>query len=245
MTGQGVADMLNEDDIALAGEYVLGVLDAAEHDAARARIAKDAAFAAEVAAWEQRLNPLLNHPAETPAPHVFDRISASLPAPRAVASNDNKQSLRWWQGISGAAIAASLVMAVMLFNTNTNAPPAVVAPAPSQILVAAMGTKGAAVSGPQAMTARYDAGAGELLITPVAINTKKLYPELWIINPAGEAKSLGMLAQDRPSKIIVSPALRDRMAAGSKLAVTAEPIGGAPDGKATGPVVVIGDIQTI
>jgi anti-sigma-K factor RskA len=241
MTGQGIADMLNEDDIALAGEYVLGVLDAAEHDAAHARIESDAVFATEVAAWEQRLNPLLNHPAETPSPHVFDRISASLPAPRAIASNDNTQSLRWWQGISGAAIAASLVMAVMLFNTNTNAPPAVVAPAPSQILVAAM----SATQGPQAMTARYDVGAGELLITPVAIDTKKLYPELWIINPAGEAKSLGMLAQDRPSKIIVSPALRDRMAAGSKLAVTAEPIGGAPGGKATGPIVVIGDIQTI
>jgi anti-sigma-K factor RskA len=240
MTGQGIADMLNEDDIALAGEYVLGVLDAAEHDAAHARIESDAVFAAEVAAWEQRLNPLLNHPAETPAPYVFDRISASLPAPRAVASNDNSRTLRWWQGISGAAIAASLVMAVMLFNTN--APPAVVAPpAPSQILVAAM----SATQGSQAMTARYDVGAGELLITPVAIDTKKLYPELWIINPAGEAKSLGMLAQDRPSKIIVSPALRDRMAAGSKLAVTAEPIGGAPGGKATGPVVVIGDIQTI
>jgi anti-sigma-K factor RskA len=241
MTGQGTSDMLNDDDIVLAGELVLGILDPAEHDAAQARVEQDTAFAAEVAAWETRLNPLLHHLDEAPGPHVFDRIAATLPASAhiSVAQNDNIRSLRWWQGISGAAIAASLVMAVMLFNTNT--PPAVVVPAPSQILVAAM----AAETGPQAMTARYDVRAGELLITPVAVNTKRLYPELWIINAAGEAKSLGMLAQDRPSKITVTPELRSRIITGSKFAVTAEPAGGAPGGKATGAVVVIGDIQTI
>jgi anti-sigma-K factor RskA len=86
---------------------------------------------------------------------------------------------------------------------------------------------------------------GELLITPVGIDTQQLYPELWIINAAGEAKSLGIVAHDHASRIIVSAALRDRMTAGATLAITAEPAGGAPGGKATGPVIVIGEMQTL
>ncbi len=244
MTGQGASDMLNENDIALAGEFVLGVLDTAEYAAAQARVESDPAFAKEVAAWEARLNPMLNHRDEAPAPHIYDRITAALPAPRIasapVAQNDNARSLRWWQGIGGAAIAASAIMAVMLFNTNTP-PPAVVAPVPSQILVAAMAAK----QGPQAMTARYDVGVGELLITPVGIDTKQYYPELWIINADGKPQSLGMLAQDRSSKIIVAPELRARIITGATLAVTAEPEGGAPGGKASDRLVVLGEIKTI
>jgi anti-sigma-K factor RskA len=41
---------LSEDDIALAGEFVLGLLDAAEQAAAQARAATDAMFAAEIEA---------------------------------------------------------------------------------------------------------------------------------------------------------------------------------------------------
>ncbi len=244
MTAQGTSDMLNEDDIVLAGEFVLGLLDTTEHARVQARVDNDPGFAAEVAAWEGRLNPLLNHSDEAPAAHVYDRIAATLPAARAAASpiaqNDNSRSLRWWQGISGAAIAASVLMAVMLFNTNTQ-PPTVIAPAPSQILVAAMAAK----TGAQAMTARYDVGAGELLITPVGIDTKQYYPELWIINADGKPKSLGMLAQDRSSKIIVAPELRSRIITGATLAVTAEPQGGAPGGKASDRLVVLGEIKTI
>ena len=95
------------------------------------------------------------------------------------------------------------------------------------------------------MTARYDVGAGELLITPVGIDTKQYYPELWIINADGKPQSLGMLAQDRSSKIIVAPEHRARIITGATLAVTAEPIDGAPGGKASDRLVVLGEIKTI
>ncbi|MEP9366825.1 anti-sigma factor [Xanthobacter sp. VNH20] len=47
-----------EEDRREAAEYVLGTLDAAERSAARARIARDSAFAALVTLWERRLGPL-------------------------------------------------------------------------------------------------------------------------------------------------------------------------------------------
>jgi anti-sigma-K factor RskA len=134
------------------------------------------------------------------------------------------------------------LLSVMLFNQTSPVPiPSATNPAQGPVMVAALAAK----SGPQAMTARYDPQLGELLITPVGIDTQQLYPELWIINAAGEAKSLGIVAHDHASRIIVSAALRDRMTAGATLAITAEPAGGAPGGKATGPVIVIGEMQTL
>ena len=43
---------------ALAGQYVLGTLDADERRAADARLVSDTAFRAAVAAWQSRLQPL-------------------------------------------------------------------------------------------------------------------------------------------------------------------------------------------
>jgi anti-sigma-K factor RskA len=241
MTGQGFPTGLSEEDILVAGEFVLGLLDSDEQKKAEIRANSEPAFAAEIAAWEDRLRPLLLRADETPPAQLLDTIHARLPANAntPVTDRGDADSVRWWQGIAGAAIAASLVMAVMLFNTGGPVP--VPDPVTNPVMVAAMAAK----SGPQAMTARYDPAQGELLITPVALDTKNLYPELWIINAAGEARSLGILPQDRSSRIIVTPDLRNRMIAGATLAVTAEPAGGAPGGKATGPVVVIGEMRTL
>src|SRR5664279_2062948 len=64
---------------ALAGEYVLGSLDAAERQAAEARMQSDPAFSRAVAAWAQRLQPLADsaEPA-TPSPDLFHRVVARL-----------------------------------------------------------------------------------------------------------------------------------------------------------------------
>jgi anti-sigma-K factor RskA len=247
MTDPNNQTPLREDDILIAAEYVLRLLEPAEHASAETRVANDAAFAAEVNIWEERLRPLLAHPAENPPAQVLDRIMMQLPervaaAPLVAANDTGARSLRWWQGIAGAAIAASLVLSVILLNQPSPMPiPSATNPAQAPVMVAALAAK----TGQQAMTARYDPGLGELLITPVGIDTQKLYPELWIINAAGDAKSLGIVAHDHASRIIVAPTLRERMTAGATLAITAEPAGGAPGGKATGPVIVIGEMRTL
>ena len=95
------------------------------------------------------------------------------------------------------------------------------------------------------MTASYDQNTGELTLTPVSMETGKLYPELWVIPAGGTATSLGIVRGDAPSRIFVNPKHRAVMTRGATLAITPEPFGGAPGGKATGPVLASGTITTI
>ncbi len=225
--------MLTEDDIALAGELVLGLLDPAAEAQANARIATDADFAAEVEAWRTRLAPMLDG-AEVPAPaDGWKQILAALP-PETVPDRSDAGLWKWATGFS--ATAAAFFAALYFMQPAPVAPPP---PAPP--LVAALGSD----TGKAAIAARYDAASGELLLTPVALDTGPLYPELWVIPADGKARSLGMMASGKPTRMTVSTEMRAYMKAGATLAITPEPAGGAPGGKATGPVIASGAITTI
>lgn len=93
--------------------------------------------------------------------------------------------------------------------------------------------------------ARYDIEKGQMLLMPVLLETGELYPELWLIPADGKARSLGIVRGDTPSEIIINSDLRTYMNKGATLAITPEPEGGAPGGKATGPVIASGKITTI
>lgn len=232
--------LLSEDDIALAGEYVLGLIDADAHSAVEARIATEPAFAAEVAAWQERLQPMLEGEVEQPPAPLWQKITSGIGAdivPKLETGQGNLPSrLRMWQGIAFASMAASVLMAVVTFTR-----PAIDPPAPSSPLIAALGSE----TGKAAMTASYDPASAMLTLTPVAMDTGKLYPELWVIPEGGAALSLGIISRDRPHRLKVAPELRAALAKGALLAVTPEPEGGAPGGKATGPVIASGKITTI
>lgn len=227
--------VLGEDDIVLAGEYVLGLLDPADEAAATARIATDTAFAAEVEAWRMRLLPMVDGN-ETPAPpHIWPAIEQKLPQPT---NQDNKGgNVRFWQAIAGASSMAAAVLAVLLLQQ----PAPVVPPQPVAPLVAALGSE----TGPSSITARYDGGNGQMLLTPVSLNTGALSPELWIIPADGTPRSLGIVRADGPSQISINANLREFMNEGATLAITSEPIGGAPGGKPTGPIIASGKITTV
>lgn len=226
--------VLSEDDIALAGEYVLGLLDPAEAATAQARAATDAAFAAEVEAWRERLQSMVAGSDEEAPEHVWAGIAATLP----VSTGQDKGSgaVRLWQGLTAASLALAAWLGFQNWQQEQAAPPE--APAP---MIAALGNE----SGNAAITARYDAASGELLLTPVSLDTGKLYPELWIIPADGVARSLGMMKVDGPTLVTVRTDLRPHMAQDSLLAITPEPQGGAPGGKATGPVIASGKMTTI
>jgi anti-sigma-K factor RskA len=225
---------LCEDDIALAGEYVLGLLDAAETGQADARIATDIAFALEVNAWRDRLQSMAGG-ADTPAPsHIWNSIQNALPAP--TGQDTGRGPLRIWQGLTALSMAVAAYFGIL--NWTKDAPPDIDTP---PTMVAALGSE----TGKAAITARYDAGSGELLLTPVSLDTGKLYPELWVIPADGKARSLGMMATDKPTQVTVTAEMREYMAQGALLAITPEPATGAPGGKATGPVIASGKITTI
>src|SRR5579862_6057109 len=94
------------DDDVLAGELVLGVLNAPQRAAAQARAESDTQFAGRVSAWERRLAPWLSDTAPVAAPaHLWPQIRSRLGWQSADAPRGLWQSLVFWRG---AAILASL-----------------------------------------------------------------------------------------------------------------------------------------
>ncbi len=226
--------MLSEVDIALAGEYVLGLLDAAEQATAAARLATDSAFAAEVEAWRDRLSSMAGNTDISAPDYVWTKIDSALPA--ATGQDVGRGNLRLWQGLTAASLALAAYLGFLAANPSVV--PIVETPAP---LVAALGSD----SGTAAITARYDTQNGELLITPVSLDTGELYPELWIIPADGKPRSLGMMAIGKPTLVAVTPEMRQYLAIGGTLAITPEPQNGGPDGSPTGAIIASGKITII
>lgn len=226
--------MLNEDDIALAGEYVLGLLDTATETTVVARIVTDRDFAAEVEAWRLRLEPMLAGE-EPPPTHIWNNVEAGLPSHSGQDIGASK--LRFWRGLTGISVGAAAIFGILLMQKPDT--PAV--SAPEAPLIAALGSE----TGEASLTASYDRNSGRMIITPVTLNTGQLYPELWIIPADGKARSLGIIETKSATSMTVPTNMRQYMGAGGTLAITPEPEGGAPDGKATGPVIASGKIAII
>jgi anti-sigma-K factor RskA len=225
---------LSDDDIVLAGEAALGLLDRANEAVVASRIATDANFAAEVLAWHERLTPMLAADATPPPAKIWNDIRVKIGAvPTRRAANS---SVTLWKSIAGGATAVAATLAFMLVNPPAPRP---IAPAPT--LVAALGSE----SGRAAMTAAYDARSGELIVTPVAMKADGRFPELWVIDASGDAKSLGFVDANSATRVAVNPELRARMKSGMTLAVTLEADGTAPHAKAAGPVIVSGKIEIL
>jgi len=201
----------SEDDDLLAAEYVLGVQDSETRAALERRIAHDAPFAAAVAGWENRLGGLNDAFAPVAAPDLMPQIEARLfpvaPRPRR----------RWIGWVGGAALAASLALAVMVL-----APPQ----APLAILAAADLAYEVRADG---QTLRITRIAG------VAAPAGQVH-ELWVIAPGAAPVSLGLLA-DAPLQVTYPTP-----PAGWTLAVSVEPAGGSPTGAPTGPVILAQEI---
>ncbi len=221
---------LTDDDLAMAAEVALGLLSPADLAQAQARMTRDDAFAREVADWQDRLIPLTDGPDAAPPAKSWQAIEA------AIMPSTNQDNRLWlWKGMTAVSTFAAALMGFLLVSQDV--PPAT----PHDILVAALGGPAQSAS----LTASYDQQSGELTLTPVTLDTGKLFPELWVIPAGGTASSLGIIRADGPSRVTVDAQLRRALANGATLAITPEPGGGAPGGKATGPILASGTITTI
>ena len=105
---------------AAAAEYVLGTLTVEDQAAVTAALPRDRALQAAVYAWQDRLLALSARatPAN-PSASLWRRIDIALDAlmPRAATPTAPWwQRLRLWQGLSAAALAASLLLSVLLLQ---------------------------------------------------------------------------------------------------------------------------------
>jgi anti-sigma-K factor RskA len=232
------------DDV-LAGEFVLGVLDAAQHRQLQARIETDPGFAQRVAQWEQRFAPLLSdiQPVEPPA-QVWAGICRRLGWTEREATVGIWGSLGFWRATT---VLASLIAIAALTLTVAERPSSVVTPpvAKQAEPQAKPVTPLAHDDGTPGWLASVDAARGTVLMVPVpaAPDPQGRVPELWLI-PAGQApRSLGVVSINRSHTVTVPQDARAALVPGSVLAITLEPAAGVPHPAPTGAIIAKGTIQ--
>ena len=224
---------MTQDDDILSAEYALGLLDEAERVAARQRIADDVDLASRVDWWREHFEGLSADCHAEPSASLWSRIDATLPR------NDNAAART---GQWRAAAIAAMIMVVILGTSmvlRPMPPPvrSVTTPAAVPVLLASI-----AGDGGVAATIAYDSAAARLTIVPGALDTSQHDAELWIIPAGGTPHSLGTINPVQSTSKQAPADAREFIALGATFAITLEPRGGSPSGKATGPIVATGKI---
>lgn len=235
-----------EDDL-LAAEYVLGVLDAEARRACEARLARDAAFAALVEAWQQRFEEMNEaYVQEVPPARVRAGIEARLFARR---RNEPSLAQRLWRNLalwrSLAAICAAGLVAVGLYAGGIISPPGP-GPAPALYVAALEPTE----DGRQVI-AVYDSESRTLHLSERPADPPSGRDlELWVGVGETPPVSLGVLPRQGEPRVALSGETLARLserarAEGAYLAISSEPEGGSPTGAPTGPVLSLGSLRRI
>ena len=233
----------------IAAEYVLGTLEGEDARAAAQWLATDAAFAAAVRSWEERLMPLAACASPvTPPAGLWDRIdmatteasaapaemSRTPPTTGAASSTSMaaaevvplglRHRLRVWQASTGAALAIAASLAAIVVHRS---PPRV------------------------AVLAPMTGGVPVLLATTRSNGVTSIRPDGTITVPGDHDLELWALGagDTRPRSLGVLPAAGRRLAAalpaGTQLLVSLEPRGGSPTGQPTGPVLYGGQLAAL
>jgi anti-sigma-K factor RskA len=197
-------------DELLAAEYALGVLAGADRGTAERRMARDRAFAALVAAWEERLAPWAGDITEVAPPaDMWHRIAAELPA-QSPQRTGFWQSLAFWRGFGIASALAAACLAVLVYIGVITQPPPLTATIES--------------GGRPLFVATIDPKRQTIAVVPAAfIPDPTRIPELWLIGADGKPLAVGPLRADRRVVIALPPALAGEAKSSATLAVTLEP----------------------
>lgn len=217
--------MNTDPDDLLAAEYVLGALDAATRADVAGRATRDAAFAARIIAWEQRLSDLNDDYTPTPAPNLLPAIESRLFGTSRRGWRVLLGNWAWLDNLFGQAVLTALSVALLAW-----------------MLTFSQGEVFTTTLSADASTLRYTARLeeGQLRLNRTAgkpASAGHSY-ELWIILDGQDPKSLGVIDE---SLTLNAPTAE----IGYVLAVTEEPAGGAPDGKPTGALVASGRFEKI
>jgi len=239
-----------EDFDLLAGEYVLGVFDAAETAAVEALAGRDDAVALAIEAWQNRLAPLSLAAVPVPPPAtLWPRIGSTIggfteqgaPSPAATATPPRGaevvrlrrgawNNLALWRTTTAAALALAAAFAAIAFLQRPGPPPE---------LAAALAQPNAPAPG---FLAEVQPDGSILLrpLTHLAVEAGRDL-ELWAL-PQGATRpvSLGVLppiGRHVPPSDLVRPS--------TQLMISLEPQGGSRTGEPTGPVLYAGTLTPV
>ncbi len=216
----------------LAADYVVGTMRGAARRRFESLLPAHALLREATRAWQDRLMPLSASIAPVqPSGEVWRRVSERIGGGQtARATTGAWQRLSFWRGLTAFASVAAIGLAVVLANPRAVPPPVVV------VLAATSAVPGGVQ--PASLVASISGDGSTLVarpIVPVSVQADRSL-ELWAVPKDGAPRSLGVLPGGSGTV-----ALRGQVLAGvDTLAVTVEPLGGSPTGKATGPIVYAG-----
>jgi anti-sigma-K factor RskA len=228
------------DDIdALAAEYVLGTLDAAERELVARRRQVEPMLDRAIENWQVRLSPLTEAlaPIEPPA-EIFGAIERRIDTVTAEEAQgkvvDLTRRLRRWRlaAVGSGALAACLAIGFGLRETVMRTEP--------RSFVAVLQKDAAS----PAFIVTVDIDTKSLTVRPVDAPARpgKSY-ELWIIDASlGAPKSLGVVGDQKFTQRAALARFDRTVVEKATYAVTLEPAGGSPTGAATGPVLWTGHL---
>ena len=222
----------SRDDGLLAAEYVLGVLPDAERKAVMAQLGVDAPLRQQVQYWEAQFASFNgDYASANPPPALRSALHERL-----FGREEKKgflQSLGFWRGLSFATLAAlALTIAV----------PYALRPTPNATSVAELALQ---QGGGVQLAAYFD--ADKKLIRYARVSDAPVSGrdfELWVIIGKDAPVSLGVVPNDKSGVIKVSADLAAKMV-DATLAISDEPKGGSPTGKATGAILSVGKLTPI
>ncbi|MDA7946283.1 MAG: anti-sigma factor [Hyphomicrobiaceae bacterium] len=231
-----------------AGEYALGTLDAEERAEAERLLQSDAGFARHVRDWERRLSPLSEAgEAVQPPASAWGRIASAISTGTVAASNplselagqlvELKRSLSIWRYATMTAMAAALALAVVWLGglQSPFQPPA----APEERYVAMLKSD----DGKMGFVVTMNMDGKQFAIKPVAAKQPEGHSyELWaIMKDKKQPMTLGLVQTSAYAMMDAPPVLDSKeLDKGVELAISMEPMGGAPKGQPMGPVMYAG-----
>lgn len=216
-----------DDDVALAGEYALGLLTPDDAMAFEQRLNREPELRALYAEWCESFATLSEQvDAVQPRPITRARLAQEVFQPRE-SWKDRLRELLWL--IGGAVVASLIVFAVFVNNPAQPTHAAELIAEDQSLAVAALW-----VPDDNALTVTRSRGA------PADGRDW----ELWLIVGEAAPVSLGVLPRDSEGVIEIG-AEHAALIPNAILAISDEPLGGSPTGQATGPVLAVGEVQDI
>lgn len=226
---------LNRDDKALAGEYVLGLLEGEAKADAERRIASDAEFAREVESWRIRL--MAFDDATAPgavSDELWRKIETGVPARTAPVTEPSAVAKFWSSLAAMRATALGATFAALVFAVGLGFAIKAARQQPVMVAVLLDGSKPGAVV--------HAFADGRVVLVPLtAINVPEGRAlEVWTL-PSRERGPVSVGLMNRARTLTLS--LKDLPApdADQLFEITLEPSTGSPTGRPTGPVLFKGN----
>ncbi|WP_406720328.1 anti-sigma factor [Thioclava litoralis] len=226
----------DSDDDLLAAEQALRLLSPEEQAAFAKRAQDDPALRTALRAWETRLSALSDSFPEAAPPAALKRRLMGQ-----IGGKTSRKSVLLWGWLASGVVALGITATFFVPNILR----ILTAPA-LHGFTAGMQAELMGADDRLLVQVQYDTGTGDVRLVQMdgVRHAADRSMELWLI-PRGQAPiSLGLMPENREAQMPMPENLRP-MLAGATFAITDEPLGGAPAGVATGPVIAQGMMTAV